>query len=277
MGELRARLHLSLAGRRRLLDVRAGVRGGRAADDLEHRDRRARPAAGGAGVLRDRGPVPGRRRRLPVGAAADRPPLGVDHGLDLRLGADRHRRERVHRRGAVHRLAVRLHAEPHDHGDPRRGADAARAAGQPERDQDARPRRDGRLRRRADRRAVRRPLAAAVRAPPRLRRALRRARHRRRRRLPRRVPGRGAARPVPVLRLRGLRRRGRGGPRPGPDDPDGDAAHDLHRRRRGPADHGRADPRAAGLRRDPQRRAGRPRRRGAAATSSAASARRSSP
>ena len=72
----------------------------------------ARPAAGRAGVLRDRRPVPGRRRRLPVGAAADRAPLGVDHRLDLRLGADRHGRQRVHRRGAVHRLAVRLHADP---------------------------------------------------------------------------------------------------------------------------------------------------------------------
>ncbi len=48
-------------------------------------------------------------------------------------------------------------------------------------------------------------LAADLRAPSRLRHALRHARHGWRRRLPRRVPGRGAARPVPVLRLRGLR------------------------------------------------------------------------
>ena len=61
-----------------------------------------------------------------------------------------------HRRGAVHRLAVRLHADPDDDGDPRRGADGVRAAGQPERHQDARARGDGRLRGRADRRAVRR-------------------------------------------------------------------------------------------------------------------------
>ena len=78
VGELRARVHVPLPRRRHLLGVRARLRGRRPADDLEHRHRRPRPVAGRAGVRRDRRPVPGRGRDLPVGAAADRPPLGVD-------------------------------------------------------------------------------------------------------------------------------------------------------------------------------------------------------
>ena len=263
MGELRARVHLPVAGRRGLLDLRAGVRGRRAADDLERGHRRARAAARGAGVRRGGGAVPGRGRDLSVGATADRPALGVADGLDLRVGADRHRRVGLHRRGDLRRLAVRVHAEPLHDGADRGCADAAVPADQPERDEDARPGGDGRVRGRADRRAVRRDLPAAVRAPPGLRRVLRRARDAGRRLLRGRVPRRVAARPVPVLRLRGVRRRRRGGAGPGPHDPDRDAAHDLHRRRRGAADHRGADPRPARLLGDPQRRAGRSGGRGA--------------
>ena len=56
-------------------------------------------------------------------------------------------------------------------------------------------------------------------------------RHRGRRQLPPGLRGGRPDRRLPVLRLRGLRRRRRGGPRPGPPDPQGDAAHHLHRRR----------------------------------------------
>ena len=274
--ELRARVHVPVAGGRDLQRVRAGVRGGWAADDLEHRDLRDRAAARGARVRGDRRAVPGRGRDLPVGQTADRAKVGLADRLDLRLGTDRHGRECLHRRRGVRRLAVRVHAHPHHHRVHRGRPDDPVPADQPERHEDTRPRGDGRVRGRADRRARRGPVAADLRAPPRLQRVLRRARHPGRRQLPRRVPGGQPARPLPVLRLRGLRRRGRGGAGPGRDDPEGDAPDDLRRRRGGAADHGRAHPRPARLQRDHQRRERGPGGHRSSATCSDRSAARSS-
>ena len=103
----------------------------------------------------------------------------------------------------------------------------------------------------------RRRLAAAHRAPP---GPLRPLRHQGRRRgqLPRGVPRGGDHRRLPVLRVRGLRRRRRGGARPDARDPQGDADDHLHRRRRVDPGVPLAAAGRQGLRRHHQRRGHRP-------------------
>ncbi len=61
------------------------------------------PVPGGAGLQRGRGAVPGRRRRLPLGAPAVGPEVRVDDRLGLHRGAARHDRLGHLRRRLLHR------------------------------------------------------------------------------------------------------------------------------------------------------------------------------
>ncbi len=205
LGELRTRLHVPLAAGWRVLPLRAGPEHGRPALDLLACHRRHRPAAGGARLRRGRLAVPDRRRHLPVDKAALGQALRLDGGLGLRLGDARDH----HGRGGIrHRLPRQPDQRPgHQRGHPwpLRPLPPRRVRDQLLRHEEPRSGRPDRPRRRAHRRRRPGPVPADLPAQAGVQRPVQLDGRRGQRQLHGRIPGRGAGRPLPVLRIRGLR------------------------------------------------------------------------
>ena len=173
VGELLARLHLPLPGRRDVHAVR-GRRAGRwPADDLVAAHRRRRTVPRGAGLRRGRLAVPGRRWCLSVGSPAVGQTLGLADRLGLHRGAADHDRRGGLRGRPLSGCAARVRAGHHLHDHLRRDHAGHRAGPEHARHQGALDRGRDRFLRRAARRARRRRLAADPRAPQRPRGALR--------------------------------------------------------------------------------------------------------